>query len=184
MKKNDLNIWLTKQGRSPFWQIRYVSPETGAVLQKSTGTAKKKEAERILGELRADLLARRYQPIANVSWKNFRERYEREAMPALAIKTQAKINTVLDSVETTLKPARLSDLTTQRLSYYQAKLREEDRAENTIAGYLAHLRSTLNWAVMMGMLPVLPRIQKAEKSQGLEGHEGTTNYPERIGEDA
>ncbi len=140
MKKNNLEIWLTKQPSSPYWQIRYVSPETGVITQKSTGTARKKEAERILGELRADLLNHRYQPTMSISWQNFRQHYEKEVMPGLAEKTRMKIDTVLDSVQNILHPVRLSDLTTQRLSYYQAKLRDGERSENTIAGYLGRAK--------------------------------------------
>lgn len=49
MRNGKPKIWLTKRGNSPCWVIRGVDPETGHVLQKSTGTAKK-EAERGLGE--------------------------------------------------------------------------------------------------------------------------------------
>jgi hypothetical protein len=41
---------------------------------------------------------------------------------------------------------------------------EENRSANTIAGYLAHLRSALRWAVTMEMLPSLPEIRKPKRA--------------------
>ena len=61
--------WLRLPARNWLWFFaRYhIDPETGRTLQKSTGTTKKKDAERNLGEFRADLLngrmlARRIPP--------------------------------------------------------------------------------------------------------------------------
>jgi integrase len=145
-------IWLTKRGNSPNWVIRYEDPETGHVLQKSTGTTKKKDAERLLGEFRADLLNGRYHGRTDTTWQAFREKYEAEVLSGLALKTVKKVDTVLDAVECILKPTRLSDLTASRISIFIAELRNGERSESTIAGYLAHLRAALNWAVNIGIL--------------------------------
>ena len=158
-------IWLARPDWTSYWVIRYVDPETGQVHQKSTRTTKKKEAERLLGEFRADLLNKRYHGPNNVGWTAFRDKYETEVLPGLAKGTMHKVDTVLDSVEAILNPKRLSDLTAARISKFVAELRNGERSESTIAGYLAHLRAALSWAVGVGMLPAVPKIKKPKRAK-------------------
>ena len=49
-------------------------------------------------------------------------------------------------IKAIISPARLRDVTAERISYFQAKLREQELSENTIDGYSAYLRAALNWA--------------------------------------
>ena len=76
-----------------------------------------------------------------------------------------KADTVFDAIEVALHPQKLSDLTAARISKFVAELRDGDRAESTIAGYLAHLRAALSWAVNMGMLPAVPKIIKLKRAK-------------------
>ena len=90
----------------------------------------------------------------------------------MAKKTQAKIATVFNAVERLLAPQLLTDLNAERIGLFQAKLREDGRAENTIVSYSAHLRSALKWAADMGILASVPKIrrpQRAKKSQVMKG---------------
>src|SRR5664279_6342629 len=103
MRNRELRIWLTKRGKSPHWVIRYKFSESSRVHQDSTGTTNKKEAERRLGELRADLLSKRHKPRGNTSWAAFRVRYEEEVLTGLAKNTALKVGTVLDAVERLLR---------------------------------------------------------------------------------
>jgi hypothetical protein len=108
MQNGEARIWLARPSNSPFWTIRYMDPETGKILQKSTRTTKKKDAERQLGEFRADLLNGRYHGPANTSWEAFREKYEGDVLSGLAEKTMKKTDTVLDAIERILKPKKLA----------------------------------------------------------------------------
>jgi len=165
MDRDDLGFCLVRPLNSPCWVIRYRDPATGAKRQKSTRTTNKRDAERILGKFRDDLLAGRYAPTSNLTWHRFRERYEAEVLPSLAVKTRLKVATILNAVETLVKPLRLRDLSADKLSVFQAKLREGGRSETTVLGYQAHLRSALAWAVEMGMLPSVPKIKKPERAK-------------------
>jgi integrase len=165
MPKNGPNIWLAKPPNSRYWVIRYEDPDSGHTRQKSTATAKKKEAERILGEFRADLLNKRYHGPNNVGWAAFRDKYEAEVLSGLAKGTMHKVDTVFDAIEEVLHPQKLSDLTAARISKFVAEIRDGERSESTIAGYLAHLRAALSWAVNMGMLPAVPKIQKLKRAK-------------------
>jgi integrase len=168
----ELKINLVRVQNSRFWAVRFTDPNTGRTIQKSTGTSSKKEAERFLGELRGELLTGRYASPSKITWESFRERYEEQVLPGLALKTQLKVATIFNAVESLISPERLRDLTAERLSTFQAKLREGKRTETTIAGYMAHLRSALKWAVAMDLLASLPkikRVQRAKRSNIMKG---------------
>ncbi|MGA2034526.1 MAG: tyrosine-type recombinase/integrase [Thermoguttaceae bacterium] len=94
----------------------------------------------------------------------------------MAPRTADKITTTFNAVERILPRVangRLSDLTPEALSRFQAVLRDGSRSEDTIKGYLNHLRAALTWAVEQEMLfkmPVIKKVQRAKK--GGVGHKG------------
>ena len=110
--------------------LRYTD-STGKHIAKYAGTAIKREAERAAkaweDELKAGLVDSR-----KVTWVYFRDRYENEVLASLAENTDKKVQGVFNAVERHLAPVRLRDLTAERLSYLQAKLRETDRSDDTI----------------------------------------------------
>lgn len=166
MASDGLRIWLFPRPKSGILVIRFQDPQTGKVVQKSTGTTNRREAERQLGELRADLAKDRYEKPSTISWEAFRRRYEDEHMPSLAEKTRLKVATVLNAVEKTLRPNRLRDLSAERLSDMQKEFRDGGLSENTIAGYLAHLHAALAWAVKLGFLHRVPNILRPKRAKG------------------
>lgn len=172
MRNGEPRVWLARTGNSPFWVMRYIDPETGVTLQKSTGTTNKKEAERKLGAFRADLLNSRYAGPANATWQTFRDKYDSDVLSGLAKKTVQKTDTVLDALERTVKPTRLGDLTASRISTFVSELRKGDRSESTIASYLAHLRAALSWAVSVKMLSAVPIIKKPQRAKLLKKAKG------------
>jgi integrase len=95
-------------------------------------------------------------------------------LASLAENTDKKVQGVFNAVEKYLAPVRLRDVTADRLSYLQAKLREAEksndtikkRSENTIKGHLAHLMSALRWAVKVGMLAKAPEVTMPKRAKG------------------
>lgn len=166
MRDKQPRVWLVRRQGSGTWVIRFFDPKTGRTLQKSTGTSNRREAERQLNVFEADLDAGRYESPNNILWHQFRDRYEQEVLASLAPKTQLKVATVFNALEAISVPVRLRDLTSERLSKFQAALRKRGSAESTIAGYLAHLRAALSWAVDMELLPRISKIQKPKRAKG------------------
>jgi integrase len=102
------------------------------------------------------------------TWAEFRKRYEAEVVPGLAARTADKIGTALNAVEAALPhvaKGNLTDLDAESLSRLQAKLRDGKRSENTIAGYLAHLRAALAWAHDQDKLPTVPKIKRPQRAK-------------------
>ena len=144
----------------------YTDPQTGEVF--TTGD-NRKEAKKLAARWEADLNAGRAQSRYATTWATFRERYEDEVVPSLAPRTADKITTTFNGVERILPRVangKLADLTPEALSRFQAALRDGSRSEDTIKGYLNHLRAALNWAVgqeMIFKLPMIKKVQRAKK---------------------
>jgi integrase len=146
--------------------MRYADPMTGKYVCKSSGQRTRKEAERAAAKWEAELREGRYCPGSKMAWADFRTRYEDEVLGSLAAATDRKVSGVFNSIESILSPKRLRDLTAQRLSYFQSKLREAGRSENTIKSCLAHLQAALNWAVSQRILSAAPTIQFPKRAKG------------------
>ena len=163
--------------------MRYLDPATGKQVARSTGTSNRRKAEREAARWEAELLDQgQTRSSGRLTWEAFRERYESDVLPSLAQKTALKIDTVFDAVEAILRPRYVQDLTAERLSYFQSKLRG-GRAEATIKGYLAHLRSALRWAHKMGFLftvPVIENPKRAKRSKMMKGRPVTADEFQRM----
>ena len=73
-----------------------------------------------------------------------------EVLAGLAMTTAGKVDTVFNAVERVLNLKFLRNLDSSALSRLVKALRDADKTESTIRGYLAHLRSALNWAKTVG----------------------------------
>ena len=148
-----------------YLMMRYTCPVTGKRTARSTGTTVKREAERVAAKWEAELREGRYAPASKMTWQDFGLRYFAEVLPGLADKTGDLVGSVFNAFGRLTPPRRLADVTSGRLSKFAAALRAEGKAEPTIRSYLAHLRSALQWAVDMGLLPALPKIPKVQRSK-------------------
>lgn len=183
MSQQNIKVTVVKYPDRKFLMMRYVDPYTGKQVGRSTKTTRQREAERVAAKWEAELREGRFVPQSNVSWEAFRVRYEDEVLPGLADKTGEMLQTVFNTVERILRPRKLRDLTADRLSYLQAKLREGGRSEATIRTYMAHLMSALKWAATVGILSMVPKVQRpkrAKKAKVMKGRPITTEEFERM----
>ncbi|MEZ6044934.1 MAG: hypothetical protein R3C11_05015 [Planctomycetaceae bacterium] len=65
--------------------MRYTDPETGKQKARSTGTNRKREAERIAAKWEAEVREGRYKMPSRITWKEFRDRYETEHVSGLRL---------------------------------------------------------------------------------------------------
>ena len=153
------------------YQLQWKDPITGRKKTQSSGigrTGRQKDRDKAVkkaGALREKLESGQCVAPTRITWENFRERYEREHLSGLADGTGEKVAAVFNSLERIVNPGHLRSLTAERLSHYQAVLREEGRAETTIAGYLAHVRAALNWAAGMGLVARVPKIKRPRRAK-------------------
>lgn len=158
---------MTKYADRANFLVYYDCPHTGRRVTRSTGTPDEDEAYKFGCKWEAELKAGAYKPVAKMDWADFRRKYESEVAPSLALKTRNMIGTVFNAVERIARPKKLRDLTASRLSTFQATLRQEDKSEQTLKTYLAHLLSALNWAVEIGFLSEAPTVKMPKRAKGV-----------------
>lgn len=179
----EIEVRIRKPSDRRYFQMLYVDPLTGKKVTRSTKTENRREAERAAAKWEAELREGRYKPASKMSWDEFRERYEDEVLASLAEETDHKSQTVFGMLEQRINPQKLRDLTSDKLSQFQAALRDGTRSEDTIDGYLRHLKAALNWAVTMGLIhetPAIQRPRRRRKSKGMKGRPITVEEFERM----
>ena len=185
-----VKVWVVEIGSRPNYCLQWRDPVTQRVRTKATpipraGARSRSAADRLAGELEAQLMAGAGGTPSRLRWEEFRGRYEKEVVPGLAKRTAEKVATVFDRLEEEISPVRLWDLTEARLSAFAAALRSSGLKETTLAGYLAHLKSALGWAVKQKLLPArpaFPKIHRAKKYAGrpMKGRPITAEEFERM----
>ena len=190
---SDIKVMVTKYKDRKNYVMYYDCPMTGKRVPRSTKKSVKRDAEKVAAVWEDELRNGRYKPNSNITWEEFRERYETEVLASLADNTANIVATVFNAVERICNPKKLSALTSDRLSYFQKELRHGDikpktnerkpRREATIKCYLRHLRAALNWAVEMEMLSEAPSIKmpkRAKTSKVMKGRPITAEEFERM----
>ena len=183
MFENEIKVTVTKFADRPCFVMRYFDPVTGKRHARSTEATTRREAERAAAKWEAELQEGRYQAPCNISWKEFRERYEGEKLASLAKATADSASTAMNHLERLISPKNLTVLTPTILSKFQAKLRQGGMRETTIATHLRHLRAAISWAVSMELLPKVPDFHMPKRAKGqtlMRGRPITTEEFERM----
>ena len=76
---HDIRVCVVDWGRT-FLYMRYIDPQTGKAVEKSTGERKRRDAERVAAKFEHDLRNGRYVAPSRILWSDFRERFEAEHM--------------------------------------------------------------------------------------------------------
>jgi integrase len=161
----------------------YRDPYTGRQVTKSAKTPNGKAAAKAAAVWEDELRTGRYKAPSRVTWDEFRDKYESEVLGGLAKNTEIKVSGILDALETILSPARVRDVTSDRLSFYISRQRKNGLAESTLAGHVGHIRAALAYAVEWGYLaklPELPRQYRAKRSKTMKGRPITGEEFERM----
>ena len=147
--------------------MRYRDPFTGRQVTKSSGTENEKEAVKTAAKWEDDLHNGRYKAACRMEWAEFRDKYEAEVLPGFADGTGDCKASVLNHVERTINPQRLSELTTARLSAFASMLRAGGMKDTTLSVHLAHLKPVLRWAVRQGYLRAMPEVDMPKRAKGV-----------------
>ncbi|MSR60544.1 MAG: hypothetical protein EXS05_23365 [Planctomycetaceae bacterium] len=139
---------------------------TGKKKTQSAKTSNHREAEREASKLEDKLRAGSYRGKCRLTWTEFWDRYEDEHLARLAPKTGKKSRTIRSVLMEILAPQRITDLTAARLSHFQSQLRKRGCTEQTIGGYVSHIRSALSWAFKMDLIPAVPKIESVGRPKG------------------
>lgn len=160
--------------------MRYEDPMTGKQIARSTGTTKKREAERIAAKWEAELREGRYQKPSLWTWQEFRDHHNEHLLAGMKVGTTIAYDSTLNVFERLANPQKLSDATTTRITAFATALREQGRSVATVARHLRHLKAVLRWAHRQGLLLKLPTIDMPKQSKGMRGRPITLEEFERM----
>ena len=166
MSDQEIKVYVVQEKDRKNLSMRYKDPITGLLVKRTTGTSKRKDAERVAHKWEAEINEGRDQRPSKTTWDAFRECCEAEKLSALAKKTRGSFTSAFNHLERVINPKKLSALTSATLSRFQAELRKEGMKETTIAAHLRHLKAALNWAVSMGLLHQKPDIRMPKRARG------------------
>ena len=197
----EIPVYVFKRDDRTNYVCQWTDPITGTLKQKSAGTANRRDADRVAGQLQAKLEAGEDIDPKRIEWSKvivnketgertpvgLADRYVAEYLTGKAEKTQRKFNAIRVHVDRLINPQYANALTSPKISWLQGKLREEGLEESTIKSSLSALRACLNWGRKTELLTKVPTFimpTRTEKSKGrpLEENE-FTHYLECITEE-
>jgi integrase len=179
----EIRVKVTRHGHRKYLVMYYDDPLTGKREQRSTKQTKRREAEREAAKWEAELREGRYKRANQITWAEFRERYEDERLVTLSFKMQQATSAAFNHFERLIDVDRLVKVTTETISRFQVELRKIFDKETTVACHLRHLKTALNWAVRKGMLRELPDFDMPKQASGVKlmrGRPITTEEFERM----
>lgn len=150
---------LTRKKRSrDTYQLYYLDPTTKREVSRTSEATTAKDAERAARDWENEL--NDFRGADGDSWDYFRLRFKDEHLVSISENGGKAYATALDSYELEMDPKSLKQLTASAISEFKGKLlgRKKPVSMNTIANYLTHLRSALNWAASVGMIKACPNI--------------------------
>ena len=129
---DDINVIVVDRGRK-YLYLRYTDPVTGQKLEKSSGTAKKREAIKAAGEWQAELRSGKRKNNSQMPWSEFREDFFENYIDHLSSGYGDNVSATFNVVEDTMNPDRLNRITTEWLKRFRKKV--EGKSEATIHKY-------------------------------------------------
>ena len=159
----DIKVYVVKfQDRDNF-AMKYTDPHTGQNVRRSTGTTKRREADKIAAKWEAELQEGRYQKRSRMSWDEFCDRYELDGTGGLKPSTVVNYFKSLHMFGQLCHPRKVSDLTTGKITAFARELRKpygskgkKTRSEATVACHLRQLKVVCRWANRQGYLATVP----------------------------
>ncbi len=167
-----IRVSIFRRTGGKFFQAKWTDPASGRTKQKSTKTNIRREAERFAARLEKELNDRTYFEPTKIKWSEFRERYETEVVPGLSQRSSEKVTTSFNHVANILKPNLLSQVDANGISRIVKELRAQGLEDVSIKGYLAYLKTALQWAASLKLIqevPVFPKFKRIRETKAMRG---------------
>ena len=178
---DEIRVHVVDYGRQALY-MRVRDPVTGKQVTRSTGTRRRREAEKIAAQWEADLQHGRYKPPSKVTWAEFRQRFEIDKLDHMSASYAATMATTFTHLEA-MGVVKLVDAANSLSGRFEQHLRRRKVKPSTIRSYLKHLRAAIGWARDECMLTDVPRVKlpKARTtSKQMKGRPVTAEEFERI----
>lgn len=176
----EIRVHVVKYTSNVNFMMRFKDPLTGKQIARTTGTTKKREAERIAAKWEAELQEGRYRKRSSMTWEEFREYHDKHILSGMGVGSAGAYESSLNVFTRLAKPQKLSNITTARVTAFATKLREQGRSSATVARHLRHLKVVLRWAQRQGYLAELPTIDMPRQQNAMRGRPITLEEFERM----
>ena len=176
----EIKVYVVKYADRANLVMRYLDPMTNKHVQRSTGTTKKREAERIAAKWEAELREGRYQKSSCMTWDKFVLLHEKHVLSGMKKSTAGAYDSSLNVFKRLANPQCLADATTGRMTAFATKLREQGRSTATVARHLRHLQVIFRWAKRQGYLQTVPTVEIPKQQKGMRGRPITGEEFERM----
>jgi integrase len=179
---DEINVIVVDRGRK-YLYLRYTDPVTGQKIEKSSGTAKKREAIKAAGEWQSELQSGVAGRESRLKWEAFTEAYQQHVEATLSEGTSDKVFGMFSVVGQLMKPDRVNRITAQWVTTFQRRLLDADRQPATVESHCRHLKAALNWAKDQGWLTTVPKfatLKKAKSAKVMKGRPVTGEEFDRM----
>jgi integrase len=132
----------------------YDDPRTKREVSRSAGTPDRQEAARAAQRWEDELKS--FRGADGDGWEWFKKRFFDERYATLSKATRGACRTALKRYAEIMNPATVSEVTTDSLSQFAAKLTDSPA---TVAKHLRHLKVCLRWAAQIGMIRKAPHVE-------------------------
>ena len=179
---DEINVIVVNRGRR-YLYLRDTDPVTGQKVERSSGTASKREATKRAGEWQAELRSGTAGKSSRIRWDAFREAYEDHVATTLAEKSSQLVFSSFNVIERTMRPDNIRRITTAWVTTFQKRLLEQGRSPATVESHCRHLKAAMNWAKAQGWLPAVPefpKLKRAKSSKLMKGRPITGEEFERV----
>lgn len=160
----EIKVKVTKSADRKALVAYYDDPVSGKRIKRSTGTERRKEAEKFAAKWEAELQEGRYKPASKVTWEEFRERLEKEYLEGKSDAYYGCMCSALNAFEAACRPEKLANVRDAQVRHFAQRLREQaesgrSKAQSTVLSYMKHLRAAMRWAVKQDMIAKLPKFE-------------------------
>ena len=161
----EIKVTVTSYGSGRALTLVWVDPITGKRKTRSAKTKDWSKAERLAGELEAELASGVVSP-SRMTWAEFQQRYDAEKLATLAPSTRETALAGLRHVKRVLNIEYLGKLSPSAMSKFAAECRKEGMKDTTLAHHLRHIKAALRWAAKLGLMSKAPAIEMPKRAKG------------------
>lgn len=181
---DQIKVYVINVGRKHY-SLRWHDPDLKKDRWRTSGCTTKRAAERVAADLEKQLNANRSTAGGDLRWALyelkdadkkdappvFMELYQQRQLSGMDLPTHKWHLAKLNVFTKEMKPQRIGDITSVKISQYIAWLRGQGRKDPTIRGHMIALNCAFDWAKSQGYIheiPTIPTIKlnRKNKSKG------------------
>ena len=120
----EIKVYVVKYQDRYNYAMKYTDPGTGQNVRRSTGTSKKREADKIAAKWESALQEGRYRKRSRMSWEEFCDRFENDGTGGKKPSTVRGYFDSLSAFKRHCRPRGVYDLTTAKMTAFTRELRK------------------------------------------------------------